>query len=449
VPTATPKPTATPVPGTPTATPVPSAGGKEVGSYFAQWGIYGRNYQVKAIQTSGSAAKMTFLNYAFGNVYQKNGGYECDIQYRTESGNGDGGDPFADYSKSFDAASSVDGVADKWDDALRGNFGQIKRLKALNPNLKVYISVGGWSWSKWFSAASATDALRKQLVSSCINTYIKGNLPVYDGAGGTGAAAGVFDGIDIDWEFPGVQGFGYNTVSAADKQNYTLLLKEFRTQLDAVTATTGKKYGLTVAISAGKDKIDMTEPAAYSQYLDHINIMSYDFHGGWEATGPTDFHSNLYADPASPNYNDPKTGQPGLGATYNIDSAVKNLIAAGAPAGKLIVGVPFYGRGWTGVTNANNGLYQPAAKAATGTYEAGIEDYKVLKNAAGTVYTNAITKQSWKFDGSTFWSYDTPADIATKVSYVKSSGLGGVFSWELDGDDTAGTLMSAMSAVRQ
>ncbi|UXY16379.1 glycosyl hydrolase family 18 protein [Chitiniphilus purpureus] len=443
--TPTPTPvTPTPTPVTPTPTPVtptPGVSGKQVGSYFAQWGIYGRNYQVKNIQTSGSAAKMTFLNYAFGNVYQKNGGYECDIQYRTESGNGDGGDPFADYSKSFDAATSVDGKADTWDSALRGNFGQLKRLKALNPNLKAFISLGGWSWSRWFSAASMTDAARKQLVKSCIDVYIKGNLPVYDGAGGPGAAAGVFDGIDIDWEFPGVQGFGYNTVSPSDKQNFTLLLKEFRAQLDALTAVTGKPYLLTVAIGAGKDKIDMTEPGEYSKPLDWINIMSYDYNGGWDAKGPTNFQSHLYNDPAGP--------QDGLKPTYNTDSAVNQLLKAGVPAQKLVIGIPFYGRGWTGVTNANNGLYQAATGPARGTYETGIEDYKVLKNAPGTVHVHPVAKQSYKFDGSTFWSYDTPEVIVTKINYVKTKGLGGVFSWSLDGDTANGELMNAMGTMRQ
>lgn len=427
----------------------------QVGSYFAQWGIYDRGYLVKHVQTSGSAAKMTFLNYAFGNIYAKNGGYECGIVTKAENGSQDGGDGWADFQKGFGASDSVDGVGDVWGEdgkgGLKGNFNQLKKLKAKNPNLKVFISLGGWTWSKWFSNASATDASRKQLVSSCIDLYIKGNIPFDAGsnAGGKGTAAGVFDGIDIDWEYPGVQGIGTNTVSPNDKQNNTLLLKEFRAQLDALTATTGKKYGLTVAIGAGAEKIAMTEPGEYTKYLDWINLMSYDFNGGWDAKGPTDFQSHLYNDPASPRYIDPKTGKPGLAAQYNIDSAVKNLIAAGAPASKIVLGIPFYGRGWTGVPNVNNGLYQSATGPAKGTYEAGIEDYRVLKNAAGSVFVHPITKQSWKYDGNTFWSYDTTDVIQTKLDYVKANGLGGAFSWSLDGDDSTGTLMNAMSKVRQ
>lgn len=142
---------------------------------------------------------MTFINYAFGNIYVKNGGYECGIVNKAESGAGDGGDAWADFGMGYSTSDSVDGKADTWDQPLAGNFNQLKKLKVKFPKLRTFISLGGWTWSKYFSAASATDALRKQLVKSCIDLYIKGNLPVIDGRGGNGTAEGVFDGIDIDW----------------------------------------------------------------------------------------------------------------------------------------------------------------------------------------------------------------------------------------------------------
>ncbi|QLG86883.1 hypothetical protein HQ393_00745 [Chitinibacter bivalviorum] len=454
-------PTATPTVSTgPVATaPAPAAGTKHVGTYFAEWGIYGRSFYVKNMQTSGQASKLTFLNYAFANVFkQADGTYKCDASItRSESGNGDGGDQFAAYGKGFSATDSVDGVGDAWDfpygDArqgsgvapLKGNFNQLLKLKKLNPNLKVMISLGGWSWSKWFSAATATDALRKTLVSSCIDQYIKGNLPFDAGtnAGGKGSGAGVFDGIDIDWEYPGVQGVGYNTVDAInDKANQVAFFKELRAQLDAYGASVGKRFYLSTAIGAGLKNIKATDPAGYMQYADWVNIMSYDYNGAWAAQGPTDFQSNLYSDPASPNY--------ASNPDFSTDAAVKNLIANGAPKAKLNVGVPFYGRGWTGVKNVNNGVYQAATGAAKGTYEAGIEDYKVLKKAAGTVYNHAATHQAYKFDSATgtWWSYDTPANIVEKAKYAKDNGLGGVFSWEADGDDGA-ELVNAMATINQ
>lgn len=437
-----------------------------MGGYFAQWGIYGRNYKLKNVDTSGAAAQLTFINYAFGNLYAKNGGYECGIVNKLEPGAtdpnhpeaGTGGDAWADYQKGFTGAESVNGTSDPWgfawDDPrngksgpLKGNFNQLKQLKAKYPKMRVLISLGGWTWSKWFGKAASTDALRKQLVSSCIDVYIKGNLPFDSGsnAGGEGVGAGVFDGIDIDWEFPGGGGQPYNVVDPNDKRNYTLLLAEFRKQLDAIGAQTGKRYHLTVAIGSGGDKIANTEPGEYSKSLDWINIVSYDFHGGWEAAGPTDFQSNLYKDPESPNAKTPN------GATYNVDSAVKGLLAAGVPASKLVVGIPAYGRGWTGVTPGpkGDGLYQKAASPAPGSYEVGIEDYKVLKNKPGTVHEHPVAKQSWKFDGSTFWSYDTPTTVRGKVNYVKQQNLRGVFIWELDGDTADAELVKLMGEVNK
>ena len=414
-----------------------TVGGKQVGSYFTQWGIYGRNYHVKNIETSGSAAKLTFINYAFGNVYADG---RCGIITRAESGNGDGGDAYADYQKSYDAASSVDGVGDTWDQPLKGNFNQLKKLKARHPQIKLFISLGGWSWSKNFSRFAASAAGRETMVASCIDIYLKGNLPVGDGAGGAAAAAGVFDGIDIDWEYPGGGGQPYNTVSTDDKQNFTALLGEFRRQLDLLEGQTGRDYLLTIAAGAGAEKIDNTEPARYSQHLDWINLMTYDFHGGWEAQGPTNFHSNYLLDP-----NTPATG---AARTYAGETAVQRLLGAGVPAQKIVLGIPFYGRGWTGVTNSGNGLYQRATGPARGTYEAGIEDFKVLAPRNAPKFYDPTTGQMWTYNGVEFWSFDDARVIATKIDAVNSQGLGGLFSWSLDGDDSTGTLVKEIAKVR-
>ncbi len=387
------------------------------------------------------ADQLTFINYAFGNIYAKNGGYECDMVTKLETGNdspppadaGTGGDAFADYQRQ--PARTVDGKTIAWDAPLTGNFAQLKLLKAAHPKLKVFISLGGWTWSKYFSAAAKTDALRKQLVRSCVKQFIAGDLPLQDGRGGAGAAKGVFDGIDIDWEYPGGGGQPYNTVDAAnDKHNFTLLMAEFRAQLDAQGATDGKRYALTAAIGAGAEKIAQTEPALYSQYMDWVNLMSYDFHGAWEAS--TNFHAPLYHDPA-----DPATGNL---AKYNTNDAITALVAAGMPRNKILLGVPFYGRGWKGVPAGpnGNGLYQAAAGAASGAYEAGIDDYKVLMNKAGTRWYHPVTRQLFLYTATgEWWSYDDPTVIAVKMQYMRDQGLRGAFSWELDGD-ASGALTS-------
>ncbi|MEL1265669.1 glycosyl hydrolase family 18 protein [Pseudoxanthomonas putridarboris] len=401
-------------------------GNKRLLGYFVQWGIYARNYRVKNIDTSGTAAKLTHINYAFGNV--RNNRCEVGLTVPSNEATGAGGDAFADYTKAFGAAESVSGAADTWDQPLRGNWNQLKQLKTKYPGLKVLISLGGWTWSRGFSEA-ARPANRQAFVASCIDAYIRGNLPVTDGAGGPGAALGVFDGIDIDWEYPNACGLSCGTPE--DRANFTALLAEFRSQLNAVRPG----LLLTVAVGAGVDKIAATDPGQYAQHLDFINIMSYDFHGAWEPR--TNHHSALFDSP-----NDPSTGDVRF---YNTNDAVEAFLQRGVPAAKLNLGIGFYGRGWTNVPGANNGLYQTGS-AAPGTYESGIEDYKVLKNLGWPSFIDANARAHWIYNGSTFWSFDNPAIITEKMSYTKAQGLGGAFFWELSGDDAQGTLAKAMSA---
>ena len=424
-----PTPTATPSPATtastptplPSTTPAPPGGGnKQVVAYFTQWGIYGRNYHVKNMVTSGAARKITTINYAFGNIV--NG--ECVMT--TQAGVMDA---FADYQKSYTATESVDGQADQWNQPLRGNFNQLKKLKQQYPHLKLLISLGGWTWSGGFHEAAKTAASRQKLVASCLDIYIRGNLPVVDNAGGPGAAAALFDGIDVDWEYPGDPGIG-NPYGPEDRHNFTLLLQEFRKQLDAIDP----QLMLTIATGAGVDKYSLLELDQIHPFLNYINIMTYDFHGAWENI--TGFAAPLYTSPGAP-YSHPVS-------TYAAANSVEGYRQAGVPAAKLVLGIPFYGRGWTGVGNANNGLWQGATGGAPGVWETGIDDYKVIKTLAYPVYRNEAAGAVWKYNGNTFWSYDDPITIAAKLSYVKQQQLGGVMIWSLDGDTTDGELVGAI-----
>ncbi len=392
--------------------------------YFVQWGIYARNYKVRNIETSGSAAELTHINYAFGNV--RNNRCEVGVNQPADPNTGAGGDAYADYTKAFGAAESVDGVADTWNQNLRGNWNQLRKLKARHPGLKVLISLGGWTWSRGFASAARPEN-RAAFVATCVDAYIRGNLPASDGAGGAGSAAGVFDGIDIDWEYPAACGLSCGTPE--ESANFTALMAEFRNQLNAVRPG----LLLTVAVGAGIDKIRVTNPAAYHPYLDYINVMTYDFHGAWEPR--TNFHSALFA--AS---DDPSTGDVRF---YNSNDAIQAFLDRGVPASKLNLGIGFYGRGWTGVPNINNGLYQTGS-AAPGTYEQGIEDYKVLKNLAWPSYSHPQSMGRWIYNGTTFWNFDTPASIADKMQYVRTRNLGGAFFWEFSGDDANGSLAKAI-----
>jgi chitinase len=405
--------------------PPPPGNFVQVG-YFTQWGIYGRNFKVRDLETSGAAANLTHINYAFGNV---------DSTGRCFEANAAGvGDAWADYQRRFGAAESVDGVADVFDQPLAGNFNQLRKLKARHPGLKVLMSLGGWTWSRYFSNAALTSASRQAFASSCIDMFVKGNLPVFGGEpqGGPGSAAGVFDGIDIDWEWPGSAGNDGNVVRPEDRANFTLLLAELRRQLDAYGATTGKHYLVTAFLPADPAKIGAgVEIGPVFNQLDFGTVQGYDFHGAWEVQ--TNHQSQLRT-PAA----DPSPGK------FSVEKAINAYRAGGAPARELVVGVPAYGRGWQGVSSTNNGLYQTSTGPAPGTWEAGIEDYKVLSGRAGTRLRDTTNGALWLLSGNQWWSYDDPQLLVQKANYVKSNGLGGSMMWSLDGDDAQASLVKAL-----
>ncbi|MET8504519.1 glycoside hydrolase family 18 chitinase [Streptomyces sp. NPDC004787] len=361
--------------------------------YFTNWGVYGRNYHVKNIVTSGSASKITHINYAFGNV----SGGKCTI-----------GDSYADYDKAYTADQSVDGVADTWDQPLRGNFNQLRKLKKLYPNIKVIWSFGGWTWSGGFGQAVQNPTAFAQ---SCYDLV---EDPRW---------ADVFDGIDLDWEYPNACGLTCDTSGP----------NAFKNMMQAMRAKFGANGIVTAAVTADAStggKIDATDYAGAAPYMNWFNVMTYDFFGAWEAKGPTAPHSPLTS----------YAGIPQQG--FNSAEAIAKFKAKGVPANKLLLGIGFYGRGWTGVTQSAPG--GTATGPAQGTYEQGIEDYKVLKTScpangtvAGTAYAHC---------GTNWWSYDTPATVTSKMSWAKNQGLGGAFFWEFSGDTTGGELVGAINS---
>ncbi|MCL7427399.1 glycoside hydrolase family 18 chitinase [Streptomyces sp. YS415] len=375
-----------------TTDPDPQPGSKINLGYFTEWGVYGRNYHVKNLVTSGSAAKITHINYAFGNV--KEG--KCVLD-----------DAYAATDKAYTADQSVSGVADTWDQPLRGNFNQLRQLKAKYPHIKVLYSFGGWTYSGGFGQAAQNAAAFAKSCKAVVED------PRW---------ADVFDGIDIDWEYPNACGLTCDTSGPAAFKNLS----------QALRAEFGSNYLITAAITADASsggKIDAADYGGAAQYLDWYNVMTYDYFGAWDKTGPTAPHSPLTS----------YSGIPKAG--FTSADAIAKLKAKGVPAAKLLLGIGFYGRGWTGVTQSAPG--GTATGAAPGTYEAGIEDYKVLKNSCPA--TGTVGGTAYAHCGTNWWSYDTPATIGTKMAWAKSQGLGGAFFWEFSGDTGNGELVSAIN----
>jgi chitinase len=384
--------------------------------YFTQWGIYGRNFQLSKVQSSGAAARLTHLNYAFGPV--------------TAAGVCDSADPWADWQTPFSDELSVDGVGDVAGQPIAGNLNQLAELKAKNPRLRALISLGGWSGSAYFSDAALTDASRKKLVSSCVDLWIKGDLPGLT----EGVAKGIFDGIDLDWEWPGSDGNAGNVIRPEDKHNFTLLAAEFRAQLDKLGRTTRKHYDLTAFLPAAPAKIAAGfEGDKIFKYLDFGTVQGYDYHGSWELR--TNQQSSIYVPKGAPDNPD-----------FSADNAINAWVKAGAPKNELVLGLPYYSQGWTGITSGGNGRFATAAGAAPGVFAAGTEDYKTVKGLPGfKVYRDWRAGNSWLFDGTTYWTYDDPAQLLQKTLYIRAEGLGGAMMWSLDGDDGNASLTRAVS----
>ncbi|AWC27363.1 glycosyl hydrolase family 18 protein [Bacillus cytotoxicus] len=416
-----------------------SSTSKKIVGYFPSWGIYGRNYQVADID----ASKLTHLNYAFADICW-NGRHgnpsthpdnpnkqtwpckESSVPLQNKDVP-DGtlvlGEPWADVNKSFPGSGTTWEDCDKY--ARCGNFGELKRLKAKYPHLKTLISVGGWTWSNRFSDMAADEKTRKVFAESTV-AFIR----EYG-----------FDGVDLDWEYPGVETIPEGSYRPEDKQNFTLLLQDVRNALDKASSEDGKSYLLTIASGASQRYADHTELKKISQIVDWINIMTYDFHGGWEAT--SNHNAALYKDPQDP----------AADTKYYVDGAVEIYKNEGVPADKIVLGVPFYGRGWKSCGKDNNGQYQPCTPgndgklASKGTWDdystgdTGIYDYGDLAanyvNKNGFVrYWNDNAKVPYLYNENTgtFISYDDNESMKHKTDYIKAKDLGGAMFWELSGD---------------
>jgi chitinase len=356
--------------------------------YFTQSGIYyPAPFYVKNLVINGSAARLDQINFASGSVV--NG--SCSL-----------GDPQADLMTVYTAGTSVSGKADDPASKFRGYFHQLEELKRRYPRLKILISLEGRAAD---FAQDAAPEQRAAFVSSCVNLFLRGEF-----APGV-TRPGLFDGVDIDWESP----------LQADAANFRALIEEFRRQMDALRPG----LRLSVAVDQSPDRLPGTDFAALAPIVDEFGIMNYDYAGPWSST--TGFLAPLFASPAVPDQ------------SSSIERSIASYKAEGIPESKLLMGLPFYGYGWTAVNQANHGLFQ------TGRAVRGDQPYHSIRTLAAksSVYRDELSQAPWLFDGQDFWTYEDPVSVRYKVSYAASQHLGGVMIWELSGDTADAELLNS------
>ena len=324
------------------------------------------------------AEKLTHINYAFVNI--KN-------------------------NRAFLAHPDKDSV----------NFVNLKKLKLKNPDLKILISIGGWSWSGNFSSAALSDTSRKGFAVSAVSIIRKYAL----------------DGVDIDWEYPDQSGDG-NTYRSGDKKNYTLMFKALRDELNKAGPWHQDRLLLTAAVGGFKQFLQHTEMNKVAHYLDFVNLMTYDYFQ--DSSGVAVHHTALYS---SKKYN----------MQDNADKAVSDYVAAGVPLNKLVIGMAFYGRSGRLRTDSLNGLGMPVnSLMGSGGYTY-IKD-SLLHKEGFKYYRDRKARASFLFNASTrqFISFDDEWSVKNKCRYVEKKKMAGVMFWEY-ADDKKEYLLDKINQV--
>jgi chitinase len=366
-----------------------------VAGYLASWKVRPDGPRISDIP----GQKLTHLMYAFGEM--------------SADGLAKLADPCADVGRCDGPGSSTG--------SFGGNFGELAKLKQSSPQLRISIALGGWAGSKYFSIAAASAEARTLFVQSVVEVFFQ-------------PYPGLFDGVDIDWEFPVAGGQPGNLNQPADRENFTLLIGDLGRKLAELSSEQGRKFDLTIAISADSEKLGNLELAALARQVDWLNLMAYDYYAGSEIAG---FNAPLYASTADPNRN------------YNVDASVKALIRSGVPPQKVALGLPFYGRAIPGVPRKDNGVFQRGSSKGSEAWGADGIDYRDLvarrpEELGFYRYWNSEAQVPWLYNpAQEIWiSYDDPTSIARKAKYARAYGLRGVMIWDLLADD--GSLLAAI-----
>ncbi len=369
--------------------------------YYGDWTIWGESFYPTEIP----ADQITHLNFAFLD-FDENANLV-----------------FTDTDAALSTSLGVPGVT--WGEANAGILSVLQHVRAMNPNLRIGVSVGGWTRSGDFSVVAANPVLRAKLVNNIVK-FVKYND---------------MDFADIDWEYPGSvrapesdtdEGTLHST--PADKANYILFLQELRAALDAMGEELDRVYELSVAIPASAAQLNtsINIPALF-EVVDFANIMTYDMAGTWNPI--SGHHTALYTNP-----NDPYAS-----SGFSVHDSVTYLLDNGAIASKINVGCAFYTRGFPNVaddggvpglpglygTNTPSGNFLNAGNWSYGKFDQLYAAYPGLE-----YYWDSAAHAPYLYDQSTgaFFSFDDVHSVTDKAEYVKEHNLGGVISWQQSDD---------------
>ncbi|KAK5663307.1 hypothetical protein OQA88_3735 [Cercophora sp. LCS_1] len=372
-----------PGPNTPPTTPQgdqpsPQTGGHPRNGYsnalyFTNWGVYGADFQPQQLPVD----KINRVLYAFADI-------AADGEVKSS-------DSWSDFQKHY--------PTDSWNDQGNNAYGCVKQLyllKKRNRHLKILLSIGGWTYSPKFPPVAATEAGRQRFASSAVKLV----------------ADWGFDGLDIDWEYP---------ANANEARDYILLLAACRKALDEYAAKHAPNYHfqITIAAPAGSQHYGTMDLKGMDPYLDAWHLMAYDYAGSWDST--SGHQSNLYANGANPQ-----------STKFSTEQAVKDYVARGIPADKIVLGLPLYGRSF----EATTGLGQPYNGIGQGSLQQGVWLYRDLPRPGAKEVYDDVAKASYSYDEGKreLISYDTVSSAQAKARYLVGRGLGGAVYWEASGD---------------
>jgi chitinase len=298
-------------------------------------------------------------------------------------------------------------AVDKATDSLA--ITKLVSLKKTNPKLKIILSLGGWGGCKTCSAVFNTETGRKDFANSTLKLFKEFNV----------------DGLDLDWEYPSIESLPGHQFIPDDRQNFTYLIRTLR-------ETVGQGYELSFAAGGFRDYlIQSVEWSKVIPMVNYVNMMTYDLvNGNSKQTGHL---TSLYSTAEQ---------------SESTDHAIMFLDSIGVPINKVVIGLAFYARLFSGVEPVNNGLYQKGKFSGYVNYKD--IDKELTAQTGYLQYWDNKAKAPYAYNSSTktFATFDNLRSVMEKTKYAKARNLGGVMFWELSGDKESGGLLDMIYEVK-